>query len=215
MGATDPIDFASGATTVAVQRYLDALAQDPSPDPIVRALVTRSVQRLERLCGVLLHRSYPRLTRAPLALEAGDVLGAVVERLLKATREVRPRDARQFFALANRHIRWELNTLARSLDESRSVSATGLEVDHSIPAPAVTDTGLSPALTRLLAAIDELSEEQREAFDLVRVQGLTHPEAASVLGVSTKTVQRRLHDASLFLEERVGALRSDETAPAE
>ena len=36
------------------------------------------------------------------------MLGAVVERLIKALREARPKDVCQFFALAGQHIRWEL-----------------------------------------------------------------------------------------------------------
>src|SRR5262245_9789505 len=105
----------TGQTTVAVQRYLDALAGDAPADPILRALLGRSVERLERLCRKQLRRGYPRLTLAPMGIETGDVLAAIVERLLSATREVRPSNVRQFFGLANRHIRWELNSLARKL----------------------------------------------------------------------------------------------------
>ena len=35
-----------------------------------------------------------------------------------------------------------------------------------------------------------LSDEQREVFDLLWYEGLTQPEAATVLGVSLKTVNR-------------------------
>src|SRR5437879_4291238 len=104
-------------TTAVVERYLVALAGDTPADPVVRELLDRAVGRLRVLCSSLLHRNYPRLTRAPLNLEADELLGAVVERLLKALREARPGTVRQFFALANRHIRWELNDLARRLDE--------------------------------------------------------------------------------------------------
>ncbi len=58
-------------------------------------------------CAALLYRSYPRLTRPPLNLQVEEMLGAVVERLLKALREIRPGTARQFFALASQHMRWE------------------------------------------------------------------------------------------------------------
>jgi RNA polymerase sigma-70 factor (ECF subfamily) len=47
----------------------------------------------------------------------------VVERLLKAVREVRPATTRQFFALANQHMRWELNDLPRRLDEQPAARA--------------------------------------------------------------------------------------------
>jgi RNA polymerase sigma-70 factor (ECF subfamily) len=104
-------------TTAAVQRYLDALAEEAPADPLIRALLDRAVGRLEMLCGSMLLRGYPRLTRPPLNLQADELLGAVVERLLRALRAVRPRTVREFFALANRHISWELNDLARRLDE--------------------------------------------------------------------------------------------------
>jgi RNA polymerase sigma-70 factor (ECF subfamily) len=55
-----------------------------------------------------------------------------------------------------------------------------------------SDSVLSPEGRCILEAIDSLPEEEREAFDLVRSQGLTLGEAADVLVVSIKTVQRRL-----------------------
>ena len=55
-------------TTVVVQRYLDELAEDEPPEPIVRALLDRAVHRLHLLCATLLHRGYPRLTQPPLNL---------------------------------------------------------------------------------------------------------------------------------------------------
>src|SRR4051812_37498868 len=103
-------------TTVAVQRYLDELARLPTAAPseaIVRALLARSAERLHCLCAHLLHKGYPRLTRGPINLESAEVLSSVVERLIKAMRQVRPGTVRQFFALANQHMRWELNEVAR------------------------------------------------------------------------------------------------------
>ena len=47
----------------------------------------------------------------------------------------------------------------------------------------------------MLDAIEGLPEEEREAFDLVRIHGLTRAEAAELLKVSTKTLQRRLNRA--------------------
>ncbi len=51
----------------------------------------------------------------------------------------------------------------------------------------------------MLDAIDALPQDEREALDLVRIHGMTHAEAAEILGVSTKTVQRRLNRAHLML----------------
>src|SRR5881394_3503891 len=96
-------------TSAAVQRYLAALAGDAPAEPIIRALLDRAVHRLHQLCVTLLYRGYPRLAQPPLGLQPDEMLGAVVERLLKALREARPTSVRQFFALASQHIRWELN----------------------------------------------------------------------------------------------------------
>jgi RNA polymerase sigma-70 factor (ECF subfamily) len=59
----------------------------------------------------------------------------------------------------------------------------------------------------MLEAIEGLPEDEREVFDLVGIQGLTHVEAATVVGVSEKTVQRRLNRARLLLAERLADLR--------
>ena len=197
-------------TTVVVQRYLDELAGDAPAGPVVRAVLDRAVRRLYQLCAALLHRSYPRLTRPPLGLQADELLGAVVERLLKALREARPATARQFFALACRHMRWELGDMARRLDKQPAAEELRAE---EVPAPARSDSGLTPAGRRMLEAIANLPDREREAFDLVRIQGLTQVEAAEVLGVSAMTVNRRLNRGLQLLVEKLGDLRPDEDVP--
>src|SRR3954468_15181611 len=128
-------------TTAIVQRYLDDLAGDAPAEPVVRALLARTVRRLQQLCATLLYRHYPRLTRPPLNLQADEMLGAVIERLLKALREARPTSVRQFFALASQHMRWELNDMARRLDEQ----PPAVELHDALaPAQASSDSGLSP-----------------------------------------------------------------------
>jgi RNA polymerase sigma factor (sigma-70 family) len=191
-------------TTAVVQRYLDELAGDSPAEPIIRALLDQAVRRLHLLCATLLYRSYPRLTQPPLNLQVDELLGAVAERLLKALREARPRTVRQFFALANQHMRWELNDLARRLDERPAA----VELHEGlVPAPASSGSGLTPDGRRMLRAIGELPEHEREAFDLVRVQGMTQAEAAGVLGVSAVTVKRRLNRGLRLLTEKLGDLR--------
>ena len=190
-------------TTAVVQRYLDELDGDSSAEQVVRALLDRAVRRLHHLCAALLHRSYPRLTRPPLNLHPDEMLGAVVERLLKALRQARPDTARQFFALACQHMRWELNDLARRLDEQ----TPNPDVDHGlVPAPADSDSAISPTGRRMIAAIDALPDAEREAFDLVRIQGMSQAEAATVLGVSTMTVNRRLNSGLQLLADALADL---------
>ena len=194
-------------TTAVVQRYLDALAGDAPAEQAVRALLDRAVGRLQHLCAALLYRSYPRLAQPPLNLQADELLGAVVERLLKALREARPANPRQFFALASQHMRWELNEMARRLDERPA--AVELR-EGLLPTPPSSGSGLTPDSRRMLAAIADLPEEEREAFDLVRIQGLTQAEAAQVLGVSAATVNRRLNRGLQLLLEALDDLRPSE-----
>jgi len=170
-----------------------------------RALLNRAVHRLQMRCTNLLYRSYPRLTQPPLNLQPDELLSGVVERLLKAMREVHPQTVRQFFALANQHMRWQLNDLARRLDEQPRAAALA-ESGVAAP-PSSGDSCLSPEARLMLQAIEGLPEDEREVFDLVRIQGLTNADAAGVVGVSVKTVQRRLNRARLLLAEQLADLR--------
>jgi RNA polymerase sigma-70 factor (ECF subfamily) len=112
---------------------------------------------------------------------------------------------RQFFALATQHVRWQLNDLARRLDEQAAAAALS-EAGVAAP-PSSSDSCLTPHGRRMLGAIEGLPEVEREVFDLVRIQGLTYAEAAGVVGVSEKTVQRRLNRARLLLAEQLADLR--------
>jgi RNA polymerase sigma factor (sigma-70 family) len=191
-------------TSAAVQRYLDALAGDQPAEPIVRALLDRSVRRLQLLCANLLYRKYRRLTLPPLNLQLDEMLDAVVERLLKAMRSVRPQTVRQFFALVNQHMRWELNDVARRLDEQ----PISMELrEDMVPAPVSSGSVLTADGHRMMKAIDDLPEDEREIFGLIHIQGLTQGEAAEVLGVSVRTVQRRLNRTLLLLVKQLGDLR--------
>ena len=198
-------------TTVAVEQYLNELAAvsgDTPAEPIIRALLSRSVDRLHMLCAALLHRSYPRLTRPPLNLQSEEMLSAVVERMIKALREVRPGTVRQFFALANQHMRWELNDLARKLDaQTQAIELRESAVGAPPPGDSSATPTEGPNIIRILEAIDELPEEERETFSLVRVQGMTQPAAAAVLGVSTRTVQRRVNHTLRLLSEKLRDLQ--------
>jgi RNA polymerase sigma factor (sigma-70 family) len=195
---------AGDETTIVVQQHLERLAEistDESAHPIVRELIAESADRLHVLCASMLFRSYPRLTKPPLNLQPDELLSSVVERMLKAMKEFRPDGVRQFFALATRHMRWELNDLARRLDhENREQPLDESEV-------AAIDRSVATQLTRnarrILEAIEELPTDERDVFELVRIQGMVQPDAAAVLGICAKTVQRRLNRALLLLSEKL------------
>ena len=194
-------------TTVIIQRYLDALPGDTAAEPAVRELLDRAVGRLRLLCATFLHKAYPRLARPPVNLEPDELLGDVVAGLLTALRKTRPPTVRRFFALANQHMRWQLNDLARLLDERPR--ATALAESGVAAPPSSSDSCLSQEARRMLEAIESLPEAEREVFELVRIQGLPYAEAAGVVGVSVKTVQRRLNRARLLLAEQLADLRPD------
>jgi hypothetical protein len=71
-----------------------------------------------------------------------------------------------------------LNDLARRLDER----PPAVELREGlVPAPASSGSGLTSNGRRMLEAIDNLPEDQREAFCLVRLQGMTQTETAGCL----------------------------------
>ena len=144
-------------TTEAIQGYLDALAGlrgDSPAEPVVRSLLGRAAGRLHKLCGSLLYRRYPRLMCAPLNLESEEMLSAVVERLMTALRKARPGNVRQFFKIANQHMRWELNDLCRRLDEQ----AQAAEISSEVAAlPDSSASQLTPVARSIFVAIDEVS----------------------------------------------------------
>ena len=81
----------------------------------------------------------------------------VVAGLLTALRKTRPPTVRRFFALANQHMRWQLNDLARCLDE-RPAAAALAESGVAAP-PDSADSGLSPDARRILEVIEGLPED--------------------------------------------------------
>jgi RNA polymerase sigma-70 factor (ECF subfamily) len=84
--------------------------------------------------------------------------------------------------------------------------------EESVAAPPAQDSTAGANTRRILDAIHGLPEDEGEVFSLVRIQGLTHAEAAGILGVTTKTVQRRLNRGLMLLAEALGDLRTDRGA---
>src|SRR5262249_34437193 len=192
-------------TTAIIQRYLDALPGDSAAEPPIRELLERAVGRLRLPCATFLHKSYPRLTRPPVHLETDELLGGVGAGLITALRATRPPTVRRVFAPANQQVGWRLGARAGRMDERRAAAALA-ESGVAAP-PDSTASGLSPDGRRILEVIEGLPEDEREVFELVGIQGLTHAEAATVVGVSEKTVKRRLNRARFLLAERLADIR--------
>jgi RNA polymerase sigma-70 factor (ECF subfamily) len=111
---------------------------------------------------------------------------------------------------ANQHRRWELNDPAGRLD---SQPAAVELCEGLVLAPASSASGYTPVGCSMLLAIGELPEDEREVFDLVRIQGMSQAEAAQLLGVSVVTVKRRLNRGLWLLAAQLADLRPGEGPP--
>jgi RNA polymerase sigma factor (sigma-70 family) len=78
----------------------------------------------------------------------------------------------------------------------RAVSREAASAESATPGPdPEAQADAIGQLERLSAALEQLPEQCRCAFLLNRLDGLTHTQIASRLGVSTKTVQRHIERA--------------------
>jgi RNA polymerase sigma-70 factor (ECF subfamily) len=193
-------------TTVRLQRCLDRLH---AGDEAARdELLNVACDRLARLTRQMF-KADGRLRRWE---EPGDVFQDAMLRLCRALRAITPRSLCEFYRLAALQVRRALIDLAR-----RHYGPGGSATHHQTPQPDEDEQNRLPPEAHLadvshepslLAAwgefhhcVGDLPEEEREVFDLVWYQGLTQADAAKLLGVSTKTVQRRWQAACLRLDE--------------
>jgi RNA polymerase sigma-70 factor (ECF subfamily) len=166
-----------------------------------------AVEALLQHCGerlrILTRRMFADFQRVRRWVETDDVLQSAVVRLLGALRSVRPQTARDFFALASLQIRRELLDLARHYygpeglganHDSRPPAGSGSAGGHE-PADVRQEPASRARWAELHELIERLPTDEREVIGLLFYQGLSQAEAAEVLNVGLRTVQRRWHDA--------------------
>jgi RNA polymerase sigma-70 factor (ECF subfamily) len=163
-------------------------------------LFRRLGERLERLARKML-RGFPAVRRWEQTV---DLVQKASLRLLQALRTVRPDSTRAFFALAGKHMRYELLDLERHYRAASAMHHTdGVAGRDGTPAHQPVDPAPSPDELDEWGAfhrqIEELPEEEREVVDLHFYQGLSKAEAAELLGVHVRTVQRLWNAALLRL----------------
>lgn len=134
--------------------------------------------------------------------DTGDVLQNAYMRLLGALREVKPQTPREFLALASLQIRRELIDLARHYYGPEGVGANHDSQGGAGPGlspPEKADLSHEPSSlaqwSELHRQIEALPDEEREIVGLLFYQGLSQAEAAALLDISLRTVQRRWHTA--------------------
>jgi RNA polymerase sigma-70 factor (ECF subfamily) len=170
-------------------------------------LLAHALERLTRLTRKML-RDFPGVHRCE---QTDDVIQNASVRLCRALGEVKPTTVSDFFGLAAAQIRRELIDLARRYSGATARATHQALVDpdgaavadarEALPNPLDTthDPDRLTAWTEFHCEVERLPAEEREAFDLLFYQGLSHAEAAAVLGVSPRTTKRRWQAARLRL----------------
>jgi RNA polymerase sigma-70 factor (ECF subfamily) len=183
-----------------------------SPPTMTQQLLSRAAAGDEAAVDALLRRSGDRLTQLTRRMlgdfrrvrrwaDTDDVLQNALLRLVSALRAVKPATPRDFLALAALQIRRELLDLARHFYGPEGIGANHESVGGTA-CPELKDGAdvrhepSSLAQWRELhQQIDALADDEREVVGLLFYQGLSQGEAAELMNVSVRTVQRRWHAA--------------------
>ena len=189
------------SSSARLQGYLERLR---AGDRAARDELFRHVAgRLERLTRKML-QGFPGVHRWE---QTGDVLQGALVRLLTALEDVRPASPREFFGLTAEQVRRELIDLARHHfgpqgAGAHHASAAG-RADSLAPAHERPDLTYEPSALagwcEFHEQVRELPEQEREVVDLLFYQELPQAQAAGLLGVTVRTVQRRWQSALLRL----------------
>jgi RNA polymerase sigma factor (sigma-70 family) len=204
-----PILMSDTTLTVnSIQQCLDRLA---TGDETAREhLLCCACDRLTRLTRKML-RGFPRVRRWE---ETDDVFQNALLRLCNTLRLIQPKSPTDFFRLAAVHIRRELIDLSRkhygpegwgrNTASHRSKSASRGTHHQNLDSPETTlEPGKLALWTEFHEQIALLPPEDCEMFDLLWYQGRAQAEAAMLLGVSERTIQRRWQSARVHLNSRL------------
>ncbi len=169
------------------------------------ALIEHACERLRRLTRKL-KRDFPIVSRWE---QTDDVFQQAVMRLHHSLEDVKPENIRAFMGLAATQIRRELIDVTRKLKGPEGIAANyatdGVsEADSGKAIPRNEKPDDAPSQTSLdqwtefHEHVGKLPDDEREVFDLCYYQDLTRVDAASLLGISERTVKRRFQSAKLL-----------------
>src|SRR5262249_8376302 len=188
--------------TTLLQAYLERMH---AGDRAARDELFRQVGgRLERLTRKML-KGFPGVQRWA---QTDDVLQSALVRMLRALQDVHPASMREFFALTTEQIRRELLDLARhyygpqgaGTKHASLAGDNGSRPPYEKPDPS-TQPSLLAAWSEFHQQVSKLPADEREVVDLLFYQELTQAEAAGLLNVTVRTVQRRWQSALLKLHQ--------------
>jgi RNA polymerase sigma factor (sigma-70 family) len=176
--------------STVVNMYLNQLRDGnlAARDQLIRV----ATSRLEKLTHKMLRHQFGRVGRWA---DTNDVLQSATLRLWKSLEKSTPESALHFHRLAARLIRHELVDLARHYygpmgtgANHESIASVGLEnVNPQGPSNGTPASEWS----ELHTLVQSLPPDEAEITDLLFYQGLLQEEAADLLGVDVRTVQRR------------------------
>jgi RNA polymerase sigma-70 factor (ECF subfamily) len=191
-------------TSIELQHWLDLLRS--GDDRGRRELINYACERLRKLT----HRMLQGFRLVRRWEQTDDVLQNALLRLYRALADVHPQSLRHFYNLATLQIRRELLDLAKhhggleGQGAKHHTDGGGKAADDSGgPLAQQPDTAGEPASlwewTTFHQQVGALPDEEREVFNLRWYEGLSHEEAAAVLGVNVRTVKRRWRNAQILL----------------
>jgi RNA polymerase sigma-70 factor (ECF subfamily) len=186
-----------------LQYWLDRLREG---DPAARNELIRHSRERFRLLIRQMMRRFPGLREWE---ETSDVLQNVLIRLDRVLRLIDVPTALEFLRLAAYHINFELIDLSRHhygpMGRGTNLVPPGHDGD---PFPEPIDGAENPydlaKWTSLHEYIANLPEDERQMWALLYYHGLTQEEAAALLGMALRTLQRRWHDAMIRCRTALG-----------
>jgi RNA polymerase sigma factor (sigma-70 family) len=172
-------------------------------------LIRHTCGRLRRLAQRML-RDYQRVKQFE---QTDDVFQTALLRLHKALEDVRPPSLADYYRLAGVQVRRVLIDLARHYFGPQGMGRhwqptgepAGSTAGDRAPAYEAQQSTFDPARladwSEFHRRVEDLPDEERQAFDLLWYQELPQADAAALLGISTATLRRRWLSARLRLRE--------------
>jgi len=174
-------------------------------------LVKSACDRLLRLTRKML-KSYPGVARWE---QTDDIFQNAAIRLYRSLNDSPPQSVQHFFNLAAMHIRRELIDLARHHFGPQGAGShhdTGNDQRNG-PLADASNTTLNPSKlaqwSEFHEHVNSLPAEEREIFDLLWYHGVSQSDAAKLLNLSERTLQRRWQSARLKVFEAMKGVLPD------